>query len=34
MKFERYQTGSFFDEMFDTGAEPRAAPGAGQLIKR
>jgi hypothetical protein len=25
MRFEHYQTGCFFDEMFETGAEPRLA---------
>jgi len=44
MKFERYQPGAFFDEMFETGAEPRAAAKAlvqlidtmsdGELLRR
>jgi uncharacterized circularly permuted ATP-grasp superfamily protein len=34
MKFEQYQTGSFFDEMFEGGSEPRAAARAlFQLIE-
>ncbi len=28
MRFEQYQTGCFFDEMFETGAEPRLAARA------
>ena len=28
MRFEHYQTGCFFDEMFETGAEPRSAARA------
>ena len=31
MKFEHYQTDRFFDEMFDTGCEPRA--GARALVQ-
>jgi uncharacterized circularly permuted ATP-grasp superfamily protein len=44
MRFEHYQTGCFFDEMFETGAEPRAAARAlvqlletmteGELLRR
>ena len=44
MKFEHYQTGPFFDEMFETGCEPRAAARAlvqlietmtdGELLRR
>src|SRR6266446_263339 len=44
MKFDHYQTGSFFDEMFDAGCEPRAAARAlvqqiesmpdGELLRR
>ncbi len=33
MKFQDYQTGPFFDEMFEAGGEPRAAARAlAQLI--
>ena len=28
MKFDQYQTGPFFDEMFEDGCEPRAAARA------
>ena len=44
MRFEQYQTGPFFDEMFETGGEPRAAARAlvqlietmtdGELLRR
>ena len=44
MRFEHYQTGSFFDEMFEAGCEPRAAARAlvqlietmtdGELLRR
>ena len=44
MKFEHYQTGAFFDEMFEVGGEPRAAAKAlvhlietmtdGELLRR
>ena len=44
MTFEHYQTGAFFDEMFETGCEPRAAAkalvqlietmSAGELLRR
>ena len=44
MKFEHYQTGTFFDEMFENGCEPRAAARAlfqlietmvdGELLRR
>src|SRR5471032_3596217 len=44
MRFEHYQTGPFFDEMFETGCEPRAAARAliqliegmadGELLRR
>jgi uncharacterized circularly permuted ATP-grasp superfamily protein len=44
MKFEHYQTGPFFDEMFESGCEPRAAARAlvhlietmvdGELLRR
>jgi uncharacterized circularly permuted ATP-grasp superfamily protein len=44
MKFEQYQPGSFFDEMFEAGSEPRAAARAlvqlietmtdGELLRR
>jgi uncharacterized circularly permuted ATP-grasp superfamily protein len=44
MRFEQYQTGSFFDEMFEAGGEPRAAARAlvqlietmtdGELLRR
>ena len=44
MKFEHYQTGPFFDEMFEDGCEPRAAARAlvqlietmadGELLRR
>jgi uncharacterized circularly permuted ATP-grasp superfamily protein len=44
MRFEHYQTGPFFDEMFETGGEPRAAARAlvqlietmtdGELLRR
>src|SRR5213594_1155342 len=44
MKFEHYQTGPFFDEMFESGCEPRAAAKAlvqlietmtdGELLRR
>ena len=44
MKFEHYQTGPFFDEMFEAGCEPRAAARAlvqlietmadGELLRR
>src|SRR4249920_899821 len=44
MTFEHYQTGAFFDEMFETGSEPRAAAKAlvqlietmtaGELLRR
>src|SRR6266436_7448096 len=44
MRFEDYQTGTFFDEMFETGCEPRAAARAlvqlietmtdGELLRR
>src|SRR6202795_1964005 len=44
MKFQHYQTGAFFDEMFDAGCEPRAAARAlvqlieamtdGELLRR
>src|SRR5579864_4574772 len=34
MKFEHYQTGAFFDEMFEAGSEPRpAARALVQLIE-
>src|SRR4051794_18396457 len=34
MRFEDYQTGSFFDEMFETGGEPRpAARALAQLLE-
>src|SRR6202171_4123563 len=44
MRFEQYQTGPFFDEMFEAGSEPRAAARAlvqlieamadGELLRR
>src|ERR1700704_4106117 len=44
MRFEQYQTGSFFDEMFEAGPEPRSAARAlvklldtmpqGELLRR
>ncbi|MEP7306826.1 MAG: circularly permuted type 2 ATP-grasp protein [Acidobacteriota bacterium] len=44
MTFEHYQTGAFFDEMFETGCQPRAAAkalvqlietmSAGELLRR
>src|SRR6266446_997621 len=44
MRFEHYQTGAFFDEMFEVGCEPRAAARAlvqqietmrdGELLRR
>src|SRR6202171_5431612 len=44
MRFEQYQTGPFFDEMFEPGCEPRAAARAlfqlieamtdGELLRR
>src|SRR6185436_8149029 len=44
MTFEHYQTGAFFDEMFESGSEPRAAAkalvqlietmSAGELLRR
>src|SRR6202521_1520656 len=44
MRFEQYQTGPFFDEMFEAGCEPRAAARAlvqlieamtdGELLRR
>src|SRR6266853_4574528 len=44
MRFEHYQTGAFFDEMFEVGGEPRAAARAlvqlieamtdGELLRR
>jgi uncharacterized circularly permuted ATP-grasp superfamily protein len=44
MRFEQYQTGSFFDEMFEAGPEPRSAARAlvklletmtdGELVRR
>src|SRR5258708_16492208 len=44
MRFEQYQTGPYFDEMFEAGSEPRAAAralvhlieamGDGELLRR
>ena len=34
MRFEHYQTGSFFDEMFEAGGQPRpAARALAQLLE-
>src|SRR5262245_57583296 len=32
MRFEAYQTGSFYDEMFEPGGQPRA--GAAMLVQK